>query len=692
MSIDPHSPNRVRLSVIGPVRLETADSEPIKLPRRAYQVLAGLALAPEHEMLRTDITEIVWPLSEPKSRDVLLHQTRRAILEALRSSTPEPPVVFNNRVISLDVTYITLDIDQASDLAKISNDSNLPDQVLQASVVFEQLAGSAALMADFPGSFESERKAFNALRQDVYRAGWQAAVALGEDTTATLFEKRLRETGYTEPLAKVASNLSNIEPAFVFPVQESAITLPKIETNRSHFPASKRILLTGALIALGVIASTVMIQSNHGGTAHNQNQRPYFTYSHNAPGSTAATAVKALTNGDTAVMASLTPNRGAISHIVHKVSNVGKLLWSTPFELRGFDRAIGSTITVDSLGNVFAIGKVIVSEGSWLNAKPGWHPVVLRITPEGMFSRGAIIPYPYRGDGTDFQCAPDNTGGLWVSTHIYHGTRGPSTALCHVKKDGSIGSLTVMPNAKTRIAKLFPILDGSVVALGSNGNVRGGTKAGTFVTKLGQGGRTVWYTPLDGSLDTTAAAVQTHSDTLALVTKQTVPADAKTPTNNSKLISINLISGKILKSISLDNPMVDQTYYLTASTDTNDYVIASTESSPGGSNNIGFIFANSASNEASLKISANIANTSRINGISYLSSDGSRTFRALVNVTMSGKNNQKATLYVHKDPARDIEMSSLSSLGEVLPMNIDKGVAAINTGNTFQLMRLDDIR
>jgi hypothetical protein len=176
------------------------------------------------------------------------------------------------------------------------------------------------------------------------------------------------------------------------------------------------------------------------------------------------------------------------------------------------------------------------------------------------------------------------------------------------------------------------------------------------------------------------------------VTKQTVPDNAKTPTNNSKLISINLISGKILKSISLDNPMVDQTYYLTASTDTNDYVIASTESSPGGSNNIGFIFANNASNEATLKISANIANTSRINSISYLSSAGSRTFRALVNVTMSGKNNQKATLYVHKDQARDIEISSLSSLGEVLPMNIDKGVAAINTGNTFQLMRLDDIR
>jgi hypothetical protein len=138
--------------------------------------------------------------------------------------------------------------------------------------------------------------------------------------------------------------------------------------------------------------------------------------------------------------------------------------------------------------------------------------------------------------------------------------------------------------------------------------------------------------------------------------------------------------------------MVDQTYYLTASTNTNDYVIASTENSPGGSNNIGFIFANSASNEASLKISANIANTSRINGISYLSSAGSRTFRALVNVTMSGKNNQKATLYVHKDRARDIEMSSLSGLGDVLPTNVDKGIAAINIGNTFQLMRLDDIR
>ena len=692
MSIDPHSPNRVRLSIIGPVRVETPDSEPIKLPRRAYQVLAGLALAPEHKMLRTDITEIVWPLSEPKSRDVLLHQTRRSILDAFRSCIPEPAVVFINRVISLDVTYISLDIDEARALAKTSTESDAPNQILKASVMFEQLAGSAALMADFPSSFESERKAFNALRQDVYRAGWQAAVALGEETTATIFERRLRETGYTEPLTKVAHKPSNIEPTFVLPIQKSVITPPILETKRFPFLASKRILWAGTLLAVGVIASTVMIRSNRGGAPHTQNQRTYFTYSNNASGSTHATAVKALKNGDTAVMTSVTPNGGADRQVVHKVSSVGKLLWSTPFELRGFDRAIGHTITVDSMGNVFAMGKVFVSQSGLLNAGSGWHPVILRITPEGMISRGVIIPYLYRGDGTDFQFAPDNVGGVWVSMNISHTTRGPGTALCHVKKDGSISALTVMANAKTRIAKLFPIPDGSVVALGSNGNVRDGRKAGTFVTRLGEGGRTIWYTPLDGSLATTVAAVQNHNDTLAFVNDQTVPVNAKTLTNKSKLISINLISGKILNSIPIDNPMVNQTYYLTASTNTNDYVVASTESSPSSSSNINFIFVNSTSNSASLKISANIPNTSRINGISYLSSNGSRTFRAMVNVTISGKNNQKATLYVHKDRERDIEISPLSSLGEVLPMNIDKSVAAINSGNTFKLLRLDDIR
>ena len=692
MSIDKQSLNQIRLSVIGLVRIETPDAEPIKLPRRAYQVLAALALAPEHKMLRTDVTEIVWPQSDAKSRDVLLHQSRRSILDAFPSSIPVPPVVFINRVISLDVTYLTLDIDQARDLAKISIENDLPHQVLQASVKFEQLAGSAALIANFPDTFDAERNAFNALRQDVYRAGWQAAVALGEDTTATLFEKRLHETGDIAPLSTTTRKFSNIEPTFTIPVQENALPRPKIETKRSSLPASKIILLAVALLAIGVIAATVMIRSNRGGTSHKQSQRAYFTYSNNASGCTQATVVKSLKNGDIAVMASVTPSGGAVKHIVHKVSKVGKLLWSTPFELSGFDDPKGLTITVDTLGNVFALGKVFVSQSGLLNITPGWYPVILRINSEGMISRGVVVPYPYRGDGTDYQSAPDNAGGVWVTMHISHGTRGPSTALCHISKDASISGLTVIPNANTRITKLFSTLDGFVVALGSNMNARGATKTGTFVTKYGDGGRTVWSTPVDGTLDASVAAIQNNSDSLALVTKQTVSNNSKTPAIKSKLFNINLISGKIIKSIPLENSMVDQTYYLTASANTNDYVIASTENSPGGSNNIGFIFANSASNEASLKISANIANTSRINGISYLSSAGSRTFRALVNVTMSGKNNQKATMYVHKDRARDIEMSSLSGLGDVLPTNVDKGIAAINIGNTFQLMRLGDIR
>lgn len=691
MSTDTPSLNQIRLSVIGPVRLKTPDSEHIKLPRRAYQVLASLALAPDHKMLRTEITEVVWPLSDAKSRDVLLHQTRRSILDAFRSCIPEPAVTFLNRVISLDVTYITLEIEEARALAKLANDSNTPTQILQASVMFERLAGSAALMADFPGSFESERKAFNALRWDVYHAGWQAAVALGEDTTATILERRLRETGYTEPLAKMAGSISNIEPTLVLPVQCNEVAPPKIETKRFRLTASKRILLAGTLLAVGAIASTVMIRRNRVRTPHTQNQVTYFTYSNNASGTTQATAVKALKNGDAAVMASVTQNDGTVKQVVHKVSNVGKLLWSTPFELRGFDRAIASTITVDSLGNLFAMGKVFVSQGNLIDATSGWYPVILWITPEGMISRGVVIPYPYRGDGTDFQSAPDNTGGVWVSMNIVHGSRGPGMALCHAKNDGSISSLTVMANAKTRIAKLVPILDGSVVALGSYGNVRDGKKAGTFVTKLGEGGQTIWSTPLVGSLATTVAAIKNHDDTLALVTNHTVAANAQTLTNQSKLVSINLISGKIVKSIPLDNPIVNHSYHLTASTNTNDYVVASTESSPSGSSNITFIFVNSASNSASLKFSANIPNTSRISGISYLSSDGSRTFRALVNVTMSGKNNKKATLYVHKDRERDIEISPLSHLGEVLPLNIDKGIAAINSGNTFSLMRLDHV-
>ena len=692
MSIDPHSPNRVRLSVIGPVRLETADSEPIKLPRRAYQVLAGLALAPEHEMLRTDITEIVWPLSEPKSRDVLLHQTRRAILEALRSSTPEPAVVFERRFIRLDSTYIEVDYNRAVLIAGRAIESSDARIVLESASTFDQIARSAVLLADFPANFDADRSVFNELRHSVLVAGWSAAVQLGDLSKEIAFERRLRETGFTAPLSRseLVHRTVEINHAKTF-AQNPSVTKDD-NRNRNTKPQKQRRFVVSVLLGFGLIATILPMCLLRIGLTNKSGSPIFFTYPNNERVTCIAIGTKALPKGETAVLTSSVLSNGISRFKLHKISRDGQLRWSTPLEVSGFDSPTIFSISADRTGNIFAIGKVLVKQTTPESTTANWYPIVLRITSEGTNSNGTILPYVYLGDGSDMRNDPDHNGGVWVATHIAHSEHGSSLAVCHIGANGPLGPFKVLGDADLQVTNVFTSTNGSVVVIGSNGTDSEGKPIGAFITKLGMMGRTLWYTPINGTLEHLTTAVKKHDDVVSLLVRQTAdPVTAKSSKKTS-LLMVSANTGKVVKKIPLDHSDENSHYYLAASTDTNDYVIASTESSPGGSNNIGFIFANSASNEASLKISANIANTSRINGISYLSSAGSRTFRALVNVAMSGKNNQKATLYVHKDQARDIEISSLSSLGEVLPMNIDKGVAAINTGNTFQLMRLDDIR
>ena len=688
MSIDTPSLNHIRLSVIGPVRIETPDTEPVKLPRRAYQVLAGLALAPEHKMLRTDITKIVWPLSEPKSQDVLLHQTRRAIVDALQIYISEPPVVFFDRVITLDVTYIDIDIVQASLLARRVLESNDLTSIIDLTTRFDGLAGSAVLLADFPGTFDAERCAFNDLRHSVLLAGWAAAVQLGDVTREAAFEHRLRNTGYTAQLSKTTLAHS-AEANSAKRLVQSPVFTPDDKDKKVAKPWRGGKIVIATLLSFGLITAILSMRFLRSEPVHKQSPHTFFTYSNYGPTISKAIGVWVLPGADIAVLTSKTVSNAPARYFLHRVSPNGSLRWSTPLELSGFDRATSYTISGDTTGNLFVMGKVFVSQSGLVSPTPGWHPIVMRIASDGTISRSVIIPYPYRGEGSDFVCVPDNTGGIWVSMLISHNKRGPSTALCHIEKNGSLVSMSVMHNPKAHVSKLFTSPDGSVIMIGSAGSDGTGRQTGILITKLGLMGRTLWSTPINGTLDQVMRAVQYRDDLISMVVKHPRSSSDDNPVGKASLIMIKAKTGKIDNKITLDDPDETEHFYLATSDRSNDYVIASTSST---SNDIGFIFADSASNEATLKISANIANTSHINGISYLSSAGSRTFRALVNVTMSGKANQKATFYVHKDRARDIEMSSLSDLGEIPPMNIDKGVAAINTGNTFKLMRLDDIR
>jgi DNA-binding SARP family transcriptional activator len=62
----------VKLMGRGEVHLDGSLAD-VKLTRKLWYVLALLAIAPDAEMLRTELTALAWPLSDERSRDVLMH-------------------------------------------------------------------------------------------------------------------------------------------------------------------------------------------------------------------------------------------------------------------------------------------------------------------------------------------------------------------------------------------------------------------------------------------------------------------------------------------------------------------------------------------------------------------------------------------------------------------------------------------
>ena len=186
------------LHLLGQCELTLDDAPvPFQISRKHWTVFALVATSKDCHINRKDLTETVWPLSDEKSRSVLLHNWRRSLVAASTDVFPAVPVIITEHDVSIITKDIDIDYQECCSLAKIALASHDARAVLEAGTSFDALAEDKMLLPTFTAEFVELREHFDKQRKAVLRRTLQAEAHLNPDSPAETsgFEIRLRRLG-----------------------------------------------------------------------------------------------------------------------------------------------------------------------------------------------------------------------------------------------------------------------------------------------------------------------------------------------------------------------------------------------------------------------------------------------------------------------------------------------------------------
>lgn len=725
---------RLRVSVIGPFRIFVDMDEPLKLPRRSCHVIAGLAISPDHAMLRKDITEIVWPMSEGKSRDVLLHQTRRTIAAAFEKYDLDAPITFIDRVIKLDTSHIAIDFVEAKFQSTYALLDESPSVRLRSACAFDDIVGGNILLADFGDTFHNQRADFNRLRHSVLLEGYKAAIQLGERHQSTRFKQRLHDTGYSKPLP--VGGLGDAKSTIT--VLEAELVSGGLETaSQDRLTAPLRLLvnlerryqiwITGFMLALltAIIVMPRILPSTNGQKSRSEKNvnRVFFSFSPPKGFRSTARALAMHTNGDVVVLTNSYSSNNAPTSSVCRITKQGAILWSAPINLPGFERTQLSKLLTDPEGNTYGIGKTFIRADSLVSLSKGWHPVILRISSAGEISNASFVPSLYSDDVADIQFILDKQGGTWASVPTNHRLAGNAAAVCHISRKGNLESVVVMSKHNPDIRALVPTSAGSVIVIGMERITHDRKSPKVFLTRLSTLGKTEWYTELDGSISHAIHGLRETNGTISLVLnrcsvvtahQQLHERDPLTDrgsglvTHTRSLVSsksgtiddlagldatvIDTTTGMVTEHVKLDFPVGNRSLDVALAPGLRDILVASTSLYGSKPATIQFGYGLNSHTNSAVMTAIDIPFAVRILSIPYIAYDGGSQFRALVNVQSLSKAGKSGVVYVRKDKGKDIEVTHLDCPMDIEPENFDSGVIAVNTEATYKLMKINSLK
>jgi hypothetical protein len=415
-------------------------------------------------------------------------------------------------------------------------------------------------------------------------------------------------------------------------------------------------------------------------------ERTFFKYKsvNSAFESSRALGVATFANNDVAVLTASVNKGNATEFLVNRITRGGKVVWSRSLAIDDYGPSTLTNVMLAQNGDLFVTGTVDIRGTKFVSLSPGVHPVVHRVSSDGTTNTTTVLPTRCP-DGLRYQhLEPDVEAGAWFAIRVLHDVHGLSTALYHMNRSGKVDSMAIMP---VTLTALVPTRKETVILVGKrNTTPSNRLPSGLFVSAVGLSGQSIWYTRLDGCVDAGADVFLNRIDArLSLI----VSLGGSKP--RYVMETLDTSSGDIVGRTSIDNSGESNKIRLSGMSTERGSIVAGSPSKTESADHAYFSFSQTDSKNPSLSLAVKIPFTSQITDVTYLSCEGNNQFRALINVQNFKNTGKPGVAYIRKDIGKDIEVIPFTGPTSIERENIDAGVAAVNTGSTFNLVHLDDL-
>ena len=531
------------LRLLGKCEL-TVDGVPVpfKITRKHWYVLGLVATSPTCKMGRAELAEAAWPMSDDRSRNVLLHIWRRAIVQSTTSICSGPPAHLTEQYVSVDASCIAIDYQECNLLADIALTSDDPEQVLQAGMAFESLAEDKTLLYPFPSSFVDIRRDFDNRRRAVLRRVWQAERHLdpATPTGTSVFEARLQSLGDMNAIG---------EPELPFKVLPE---LPSVSPEKTRsFITTSQIAAT-AIIGFILVAPIVLGSLNtpfkkkqlfmpHGTAVTNpvESLSNKLLYQLSAPRTkrSAATAICVTPKNLVIVAGNAMLTNGDHQTILVMLTKTGQSRWITKLtDVEGIRTTPKQLLSTES-GRIYVASVLSAERNNARKLAPGSYLAVSVFDRDGQRIFERVHPAAINvTDVHSIQLIKDLKGGV----HMFASAAGDQTSISmHVPA----GNPTNTPAPLTGFPKALRITDaisddnGHIFLLGYLPvKTRAGVRLDWHIHAMDKASKTLWSREITGAVGTASAPVRGAINALGdLVAYGPLPATAKQ--NGSQMLA-----------------------------------------------------------------------------------------------------------------------------------------------------------
>lgn len=723
----------VKLLGRGEVHLDGSLAD-IKLTRKIWFVLALLSVAPDAEMLRLELTESAWPLSDERSRDVLLHKWRKSVVDAFSTFCVQPVVVISEQFVKLDTTLITIDYIECLRIGNTLLSSQSAAATLEAAIDFDTLASDQILLSGYPEAFETQRTEFDALRIQCLERGWKTALVCGDHEATNHFANRLRSLGFTGDL--------HIE------ADTDEFVIRRDSKPRNYSQGIAALLLIGLFttpIVLGRISQPKPASRAAGSPITDQPPTyigRYIHYEYKPKPNDQVTLSEA-------VATVRLPDGGAITTGIVRLKNLDqqiltvktsrnrKLNWSTLTPATEGVQYFPADITTDKFGNIFVGAHVQILDKEKLGRRPGRYSAVLKYKADGHLvssdigrqpedksthlirtdsnlepvSQGsrdrapgryiALLKFDARGKLLAqavsskpqenvmgiIRVVSDMQGGAWLFTSGQNGSKNIRLNTMHLMASGKFDDRFPLTADFTEFNSVSQGASGeNYIACTKFNFKKVGNVADWQVQRYSTAGKLEWTTIIDSpaKIDDYRCDVKiaTNGDVLvhgALATHTLDGVVRNLPT----VMRLDPATGKIKKTDQTQTHVLNSHVMLTPLPSFGMYILGCYDFAELGSNSVYFYRSRPSEDLSSLAMAVGLPRklkTRRIVGMYFREMSGS--FSALMQ-PLEGPGQKLALIYVNKYVGTDITTGILTTDRQVHYNKSDNSIVAGRIGNNF---------